>query len=275
MPDVDLVVNCYERTYRDVLSPGFFGHLVADNQREFAGRVVVINNVDDPQDARKRAEALLADGEITEFVFVADRIDAALRVAGLPRRALGGRPYFLDFALVMATVGSSPYLLGWDAEVRLTEPADWVTPAVDLLESRPDVFSVAPRWPAREHDTLDEETVARQGPWHLGWAFSDQVWLVRREEVASPIYRRFAPASLARNHDHPFTFEARVESYQRAARRYRATHGSVRYHHEDLADRVVDRLGGTALEKVRSKALRGIHRGLLAAEASGPRWRLP
>jgi hypothetical protein len=275
MSDVDLVVNCYERTYRDVLRPGFFDGVVEQNQRPFTERIALINNVTDRADAERRAQSLVERGEITSFSFVADRLTEALRVAGLSRRSLGGRPYFLDYGLVMAITGSSPYLLGWDAEVALDASVDWATPGVDLLGARRDVFSVAPRWPARSFDTLEQETVERDGAWHLGWAFSDQLWLVRRVDLAAPIYRRVAPAALVRNKDHPRTFEARVEAYQRAARRYRATHAQVRYRHNDEIPAVLERLGRSRVKAMTAYLLGKAERALGAARLDHPRLRLP
>src|ERR1700733_5243935 len=51
-PTVDLCVNCYERTYREVLKPGFFPALVAEHRHAFARRTAIINNVNDREDAQ-------------------------------------------------------------------------------------------------------------------------------------------------------------------------------------------------------------------------------
>lgn len=274
MSDIDLIVNCYERTYREVLQPGYFLGIEKQNQQRFSGRIAVINNVDDRGSADSAAMALLASGEITSYVFVADRIDEALKRVGLSRRTLGQRPYFLDFALVMAITGESPLVLGWDAEVRLQYVADWVTAGSSLLHRRPDVFSVSPRWPARAFDTLNQETLDRDGIWHLSWGFSDQIWLVRRHEIAQRIYRRFAPAALARHSEHPRTFEARIEAYQRAEKRYRAIHDSIGYVHNDM-ESVLTRLGLTRREAEVTRWLNGSRRLLERGAWQKPRLRLP
>jgi len=75
---VDLVVNTYERTYRRALAPGFFRDIQDQCRFSFAGRVALINNVGDESDARKRAEALVAGGELTGFELVRKRLPAAL-----------------------------------------------------------------------------------------------------------------------------------------------------------------------------------------------------
>lgn len=272
---VDLLVNCYERTYRAVLASGFFPAVAAQNRVEFSARIAVVNNVVERADAQRRADRLLEDGEIDDVVFVEDRLDAALERTGLRRRNLGQRPYFVDYGLVMAVTGESPHVLGWDAEVALEAPADWITPALALLRGRSDVFSAAPRWPARGYDTLDAETIVTESPWRMTWGFSDQLWLARRAELASRIYRTFAPATLARTPMHTFSFEARLESYQRTHRRFRAVHEGVRYRHNDL-EGVIERLGGpTRTEQARAVVSRVTRKVLYTVKSQHPSLRLP
>jgi hypothetical protein len=271
---VALIVNVYERTYRPTLQAGQFTQIEQANRVVFDERWALINNVDDRHDAERRAVAMVETGELTGFRFVSDVIDDALRAARLPRRVLRNRGYFLDFGLAMGVTGSSPYVLGWDAETKLVAAYDWLTPAVEMLAADSDVFSAAPRWPAHR-DTLDEESVAERGPWALNYGFSDQVFLVRRSEIASPIYRSFAPASLARSANHPFTFEARLESFQRATSRMRATHTVARYDTNDMDD-VIVRTGGYSFgERIRNKVLNKTRGVLLRAKLSSPRFRLP
>src|SRR4051812_8816999 len=100
MTDVALVVNCFERTYRDVLAPGTFARVGSEACFAFARRTALVNNVDDRADAERRGHELLAAGEIDELVFVEDRLDEALGRTGLTRAELGRVPYFTDWALV-------------------------------------------------------------------------------------------------------------------------------------------------------------------------------
>ena len=143
---VGLVVNSYERTYRDVLRPGFFPGVAAQNGRDFDEVVALVNNVADRRDATARAEELVRTGEISAYAFVADLLPAALHSARLSARALRRRPYLLDYGLVMPHVVGTRWLLGWDAETRLPVPTDWVSPSLDLLAEHPRVFHVSLGW---------------------------------------------------------------------------------------------------------------------------------
>ncbi|HWX45263.1 MAG TPA: hypothetical protein VNY52_08060, partial [Solirubrobacteraceae bacterium] len=91
-PAVDLCVNCYERTYREVLKPGFFPILLTEHQHPFARRTAIINNVSDRDDAHFRAERLHEAGELDEWFFVEDHIAHALTIAGLGESDIARAP---------------------------------------------------------------------------------------------------------------------------------------------------------------------------------------
>src|SRR5438067_7835347 len=113
---VDLVVNTFERTYREVLSPGFFEGLEDQNRRSFARKLALINNVSDRDDAVARAQELLANGEIDAFELVSDHLDRALAATGLTREELEPLLHWSDCVLVAATLPGSPWILYWDAQ---------------------------------------------------------------------------------------------------------------------------------------------------------------
>jgi hypothetical protein len=230
VPDVDLVVNCFERSYRKVLAPGFFARIAADNGRAFAVRTVVINNVEDRADAAALADARVDAGEIDRYIFVADRLDAALEQCGLTLGELQPIPYFTDFALVAATLDGPDWMLMWDADLRLRAPADWVTPAIALMERDPRIMVANPNWPV---DNLDAFTLERDGDFAIGQGFTDQAFLSRRSELGRPIYRQRCVA--LRRYPLSYVgaiFEARVDAHMRHAGRLRATHRPTIYEHE-------------------------------------------
>lgn len=229
MPDVDLVVNCFERTYRAVLGGESLSEIAAENRFAFASRTALINNVEDRADAERLAQAAVARGAIDRFVFVADRLDEALSRTGIAPADLGPVPYFTDWALVAVTLEGPDWMLHWDADARLEQPADWITPAIELMERDPRILVANPNW---EFPNLHEFTFETVGDFALGHGFSDQVFLGRRSELGRPIYAsrslsllRYPVAHLAH------IFEARVDAHLRAAGRLRATHRGARYIH--------------------------------------------
>jgi hypothetical protein len=228
-PEVDLVVNCYERTYRDLLVEGHFPARAAEQRHEFASRTVLINNVEDRDDARRRAEALVATGEIDRFYFVADRLAEALATTGLTSADLGRIPYFTDFALVAVTLPGPDWMLHLDPEIRMRRSVPWIAPAIELMERDGRVLVANPNWPP---PTLARETIEDAGAFALGHGFSDQIFLVRRRDMARPIYGERCVARLRYPLAHVADiFEARVDAHMRHHGRLRATHREATYEH--------------------------------------------
>jgi hypothetical protein len=230
-PEVDLVVNCYERTCRDVLAPGTFPEIERQNRFPFARRVALVNNVDDRADAERRGAELIEAGEIDELRFVADHLDAGLAAAELTRADLGEIPYFTDWALAALVLPGADWMVHWDPELRMEQPADWVTPSVELMERDRRVLTANPAWwdPA----DIARQTGERSGDFALGHGFSDQVFLVRRSEFARPIYRDRTLARLRYPVAHlGDIFEARVDSHMRRVGRLRATYLPAVYLHD-------------------------------------------
>ncbi len=225
---VDLVVNVFERTYRDVLETGAFAAIAAAQRHHFARRVVLVNNVAEPSDARARGQRLLDAGEIDELRFVADHLDRALARTGLRREELEPLLHYSDAPLVAATLPGSPWLLYWDPEARLEPPVDWIAPALELMGKDGRVIVANPSWElpdgAGRRPGVEREAVATQAGFAIGHGFSDQVFLARRALLATPIYRQRCIASIAYPGAHKArVFEARVAAHMRHHGGLRAT----------------------------------------------------
>jgi hypothetical protein len=227
--DVDLVVNCFERTYRHVLDGELLDDIAAENRFRFAGRTVLINNVEDRADAQRRAEAAVARGAIEQFAFVADELEGALALTGLTRDDLGRVAHDSDAPLVAVTLDGAPWILYWDADVHLRAPVDWITPSIELMEREERVLVANPNW---VDATLEREAVEPAGDFTLGQGFSDQVFLARRAELAKPIYHQRCLALYRYPLSHVAdVFEARVDAHMRHAGRLRATYRPATYVH--------------------------------------------
>lgn len=242
-PAVDLVVNTFERTYRRALEPSTFADIERTNAHAFARRVVLINNVEDPDDARRRASHLLAEGAIDEFHFVADHLERALAVADLRREELEPLLHYSDGPLVAASLPGSPWLLYWDPEARLLDSLDWIAPALELMRDDPRVMVANPSWEAPDAEGrrpgVERETLEEHAGFMLGDGFSDQVFLAARAQLAAPVYSQRCISRISYPGAHKAdVFEARLAAHMRHNGRLRATSLSATY--------VTDSSGGSS-----------------------------
>jgi hypothetical protein len=231
---VELVINVFERTYRTALEPASIAAIREDNRNVPRRFVVLISNVDDRADAVGRAERLVAEGHIDAFHLVEDELDHALEIAGLSRADLEPLLHYSGYLLVAATLTGSPWLLYWDPEARLTEPVDWISPAIELMRSDRRVLIANPSWelPAADgkRPGVDREAVEVRDGFALGDGVSDQVFLAARASIAAPIYRQRCIARIVHPAAHrAHVWEARLGAYMRHHDRLRATSLSATY----------------------------------------------
>ena len=226
---VELIVNTFERTVDRVLAPGMFPRIAEQNQRSFSRRTVVINNVRDPAAARRRAELLLAAGEIDVYHLVEEHRAEALAMAGVTPRELGRIAYYSDFAWVGLHRAECPWVLFWDADVELTSPVNWVDPSIALLARDPRVLVASPSW---RPPTAAAEAIETTADFHLGYGFSDQLFLAPTAPFRQPIYSEHCWASLRYPTSHiAATFEQRVDAHMRRRDRLRGTFRHAEYVH--------------------------------------------
>lgn len=276
MNSVGLVVNVYERTYRRVLTPGFFVNLRKSLLHNFSEISVLVSNVGSRNEVDCLANNLLHRGEITSFHYVEDLLPQAMLSTNVSSRMRKRRPYLLDFGLVMPLAIQTKWLLGWDAEASMVSPSDWIERGIQFMQTDNRIFHVSLNWPplSQGDPGLAGEAIEWKEEFGLSWGFSDHVFLLERTKLLQPIYRTFAPRALVRHAPHPYTFEYRMESYQRCSNLLKATFRDLFYEmHSETNGGVIQRTGEGFFDKLTFHTLRNLELSVLnrLPESYGPR----
>jgi hypothetical protein len=228
---VSLYVNCFERDYVKVLSPGFMAEKAGQFRYPFSKVVVSINNVHNRGHALHLAEEAVRRREIDHFVEVERSLPVALSVCGLNARDLGIVRHYIDFALVAVVSAQPGYLLYCCAEVEMAEPFDWITPALRVLGENTDILVANPVW-ASDPEGVEREAIRREGHHFVGRGFSDQCFLVDAARLARPVYKYKHPSgSRYPMSDVGDIFEKRVDAYMRNHGLLRLTDPRASYIH--------------------------------------------
>jgi hypothetical protein len=229
--NVDLVINCYEKTYLEIMLPSYWECIVSQNKFNFSKKILLINNVKDLGDAVKMADKLIESGSISKYYIVADYLPIALKVTNLTLEDLGPNRYFSDCALVAATIPENEWFVYWDAEVRLSTSVDWITPCVEYMKLHHDILVANPMWSEGMYG-LNRETMYWDGAYSISYAFSDQLFLTKRSYLAQDIYKHSTIASLRypMAHIHP-VFEQNIDAYMRTHALKRLNYSKAQYIH--------------------------------------------
>lgn len=223
---VDFVMNCYERTYRQVLSTGFIADEMSKHGSfSFDQVTVMINNVDEPGDAVDLAKSCGAD----RYLIVSDCLGDAVSRTKYPARGLRSLKHYSDCILTAVCAPGPDWMVYWDAEATLRDPVDWISPSIEFMRADPRIVVSNPEsW----LQLAEREAQARIESFAVGYGFSDHAVLARRSELARPIYRSWAPASWR----YPLApweavFEQRLDAFMRRHGRLRATYLPATYEH--------------------------------------------
>lgn len=276
-PEVDLVVNVFDRTIETVLAAGYFDMVANEHRFSFSERTLLINNVSDLPSVTRRASELKRTGEITRYLVVAEHVDRALAVTGLRRSDFGRYLHNSDCSLVAICADGPQWLCYVDAEARLRTPAAWIGRATSIMDSSPRLLSAQPQWEhpdgggktaAREADVLIDDVM-------ISYGFSDQTFLVRRRDLQRPLLRRplwlTSPGTLWHPSVGGYFLETIIEGYMRRVERPRltvltaSTVLAATTAYEPLSTR----------ERVQHRRNRAIERLLSEHDFNDPRLRVP
>lgn len=195
---VAFVINAFERNIEEVTAPGFLTHAAAQHNHRFASRTLLVNNVADPEEARRRCQAALDRGEIDEFVFVDERLDAALRALKLRRRDFGRYIHWSDCCAVALTLDGPDLLCYVDVDLDLRGSAGWIEEAMDHFTTDPRVGVANPNWRMPDGYSSAQAEADESGPgWFKGYGFADQVFLCRRSRFSRPLLQRWIPLAIS------------------------------------------------------------------------------
>lgn len=262
--EVDFVLNCYEKTYRKVLTREFMDEIVGSQSFPFTAVTVLVNNVSDRSHAEDLRAALLGSGSVvTRVEFVADHVERALHRCGLKPSSIRRLPHFTDCVLVACTLPGAPWLCYWDADARLQRPQDWISPVLAEMVADPRHLIGNPD--TSTPGLAEAEAHEVRADFAVGFGVSDHAFLARRADVGQPIYRRIAPASWR----YPLAavepvWEQRVDAYMRWQGRTRLTRLGVRLDH--VGDVGTNYPSAGPREGVRGRAFRRL--GPLAGRVS-------
>lgn len=239
LPAVTFATACWEKDWRAILlDPDYLRvKQIGNHLFPFAEKLLIINNVKDLATVRKAAQAKVEEGVLTRYIIAEGSV---LEFFGLKRadfQAGSGIPPDWLYYNALGPLNAiffcqSEYLLYMTGDVRLDKAVDWVGKALKRMEKRSE-YKVANLTWNDKYDEAKRESYRKE--WNFFVAkkgFSDQLFLVKRDDFRRPIYGEIRPDS---SH-YPWgdIFEKRVFSYMknRGWERITFRHGS--YTHENF-----------------------------------------
>jgi hypothetical protein len=229
-PSVTLETKCWEGDWEFLLRTNRLAALAEANCFPFAERVLMVNNVTDPDKVATYAREAIEAGLISRFIVVKDHVEEALAFFQLTSEGLG-RGYVYSVAeLVSIYLCTSEFLLHFSGDSIPERPCDWVSKALAAFESDQRIKVANLTWNGKYQDARADSLEECEN-FYIGYGFSDQSYLIRTSDFRAPIYNESHPASQRYPHYGGELFEKRVDSWMHNHGYLRATYKHGSYSH--------------------------------------------
>ena len=194
---------------------------------KFSDRILVINNVKNMEKAIALAQKRKEDGTLTEFFVADDKANLVLNFFNLQKEEfiLGDAketyPHLTDEWVYLNAIGplsaiyfcKTPYLLYQTGDVRLEHKSNWIPKAQKLMEKKQSYKVANLTWNGNFKEAKKEAYKKKRGFFIAKEGFSDQMFLVKREDFQRPIYHEIRED--ASHYPRGEVFEKRVYSYMK------------------------------------------------------------
>jgi hypothetical protein len=247
MTTCSFATTCWEKDWKHILcTPDYLS--ICQIQRHcfpFAERLLVINNVANLGAVKKVAEDLVAQNILTRIVIAEEIASEMLSFFQLSPQDFAlteeGRQYNLPPTwlyynalgpLTALYACKSDYLLYVTGDVWLKKPVHWIPKAIRVMEKKERVKVANLLW---NENTKEAKKESYRRSWNFFFSkegFSDQMFLVKKEEFCQPIYGELRSdlAHFPRGN----TFERRCFSYMKNRGWERITFRRGSYIHENI-----------------------------------------
>jgi hypothetical protein len=247
MKSCSFATTCWENDWEHILcTPEYLSLFqIERNCYPFAERILIINNVSDLENVKKRAETLISEGVLTRYVVAQEIAQEMLLFFGLSKEDFALKEEGQKFNLhpdwlyynalgPLAAIyeNKSDYLLYMTGDVWLKQPVCWIEKAIKIMEKKPLVKVANLLWNGAKNEAKKE---AYKKSWNFFFSkdgFSDQMFLVAKDVARSQMYGELR-GDLA-HFPRGETFERRFFSYMKNRDWERITFRRGSYTHENI-----------------------------------------
>lgn len=239
---VSFATSCYEKDWEYIIKDGKYLKIkmIGNHLYPFQERILIINNVSNYSQVALEAKKRVEEGVLTHFYIAKDLEKEVLDFFNLKREAFKAYPSFRDDwvfynalgVLTAIYVSRLDYFLFHTGDVYLDKPVDWIEDALDLMEKREDLKVANLLW-NNQYDEAKRESYRTKKSFFISESgFSDQQFLVKREDFRAPIYSEIREDS----HHYPRgdVFEKRVFSFMKNHKWKRIIYRHGSYIHESF-----------------------------------------
>ena len=242
-PTVSFATTCWEKDWEILLKKPTYlkNQLIGYNDYAFLEKILIINNVKDPEKVKFFAQKRVDEGLLTHFYFAADLEKEVLDFFQLKKEDFKSREegvlddwvYYNASGILTALYKCrGEFFLYHTGDACLEKKVSWIEKAIKLMNKHPDYKIANLSWNRCLKEVKQAAFKKEKGFFVSENGFSDQQFLVRSKDFQKPIFHEIRDDS----HHFPWgdTFEKRVFSFMKNHGWKRITYGRGSYLHRSF-----------------------------------------
>lgn len=229
----------WEKDWRYILHGDYLDQIIGRCNYSFVEKIIIINNVSNRTKVEKHARKKMAEGVIDAYYFAEDYATEVLDFFKITKASFKGGYYYSIAELVSIYLCKSPYLLHFSSDAYMAKnSASWLNDALQTLQMHENFIVANPVWNHAYNEAKDE-SIDENNEFYIGYGFSDQCYLVKKDVFCSPIYGESHEFSNRYPKYGGELFEKRVDSYLRNNQLLRITSKKASYIHKNFPRAVI------------------------------------
>lgn len=236
MSRVTFATSCWEKDWKQILlDPDYLPiQQIENHQYNFSEKILIINNVSDLEGVKSAAESHLKKGVLTKVIVAEECASEFLPFFGLSRSDFANDWIYYNALAPLSAIYSckSEFLLYMTGDVFLEKPVRWIDRALSRMRKKEN-YKVANLTWNQNYEEAKKECHKKEWYFYVSRrGFSDQMFLIKKEDFCQPIYREIHPDS----HHFPRgdVFEKRIFSAMMYRGWERITYRSGSYTHKNF-----------------------------------------
>jgi hypothetical protein len=233
MSTIGFQTSCYSKSYKLLLKDGLLiNFLDRFKEIDFFEKTIIINNVN--WSDKDEIEKLLVFYPSFKYYYAYKELynnvlqSFNLNVSDFP-------DYGLHYSIqhfVGLYYTKCDYLLHVSEDCNIDNlDSQYIKDCIEILESNSDYLYAQPRWGTDPNKGTIEESIRRDGKFHIAKGCTDQIYLIRTKDYKQDIYHYEHPDSNRYPPKGGNSFERRVNSYMQCNNKYRVIHNDYHYIH--------------------------------------------
>lgn len=220
---VTFETKVWEKDWDYILRGNYLNKMISNCNFNFSKKQVIINNVRNRPLVEKFCQQKIQEGIIDNYFTIDDYKIEVLNYYGLSADSFKGGYHYSIAELVGIYKCETDYLFHFSGDsFPVNNGRNWIKDAITIMNNNSKIVVANPTWNNKFNEAQQESFKQIEG-FYLGYGFSDQAYLIRKNDFMKNIYNETNKESERYPKYGGELFEKRVDSFMRNYQKLRIT----------------------------------------------------